>query len=308
MRRLRSKALLTVAILGVLTASVAAQDRDPAPAEISSDGWMGLYIRTIDREDLEALDLDRGIRGVVVSGIDDEGPAAKAGIEPGDVITAFDGSAVRNRRDFMRQLERRAPGDVVRLSVLRDSGEKNLEFELEARPSELEERRAPLAPMFRSTPRPGSVRPLSFGGPALGVQTLELTNAALADYFGVQPGRGILVTEVIEESGAAKAGIEGGDVILAVGDREVDGIETLREALSEFREGDEVEVRVRRKKRDRTVKVELSEPSILSYSGLGMTRLPSRAFLGGDDLGDLRREIRDLKRDLQRLEREMRRR
>lgn len=307
MRGLRSKALLTVAVLGMLTAGVAAQEREPGSTEVSGDGWMGLYIRTVDRDDIDALDLDRNVRGVVVSGIDDEGPAARAGIEPGDVITAFDGRAVENRRDFMRELERRSPGDVVRLTVLRDSGEKRVEFELQERPRELDRRRGPWTGILGNPTRPGRVRALSFGGPTLGVHTLELGNAAFAAYFGVEPGEGVLVTEVIEESGAAKAGIEGGDVILAVGERKVADVDALREALADYEEGDEVEISIRRKKRDRKVRVELGEPNALSFSGLTAPRAPVRGFVG-DDLGDLRREIRELKRDLQRLEREMRRR
>lgn len=305
--RLRSKALLAVTLVGILATNVAGQAPEPME-DITGGGWMGLYIRTVDRDDVEALDLDPSARGVVVSGIDDEGPASEAGIEPGDVITGFDGREIRNRRDFMRQLERRAPGDKVSLQVLRDSGEETYDFTLGERPRELTGRRAPRVRSFGSSPRGRTGVTLSFGGPTLGVHTLELKNPALAEYFGVGAQEGVLVTDVIEDSGADAAGIRGGDVILAVDGESVANVGELREILADYAEGEEVQVQVRRQKRDETLRVELSEPSPMAFSGLNIPRVPSRTFSIGDDMGDLRREIRDLKRDIQRLEREMRRR
>jgi membrane-associated protease RseP (regulator of RpoE activity) len=190
----------------------------------------------------------------------------------------------------------------VQLKVIRDAAEKSFDFVLGERPRELEGRFAPRALLGNA--RGGALRSFSLGGPALGVRTLELENAALAEYFGAEPGEGVLVTDVVEDSGAEAAGIQGGDVILAIGQQSISSVDDLREVLSEYDAGDEVEVSLRRKQRDQTVKVELSE-SALSFSGLG---LPSHAWVGGDDVGDLRREVRELKRDLQRLEREMRRR
>lgn len=306
MRRLRSELLLTVAALAALASSVAASAQDPDPA-VGGGGWMGLYIRTVDRDDIEALDLDSKLRGVVVSGIDDEGPAAKAGIEPGDVITRFDGRSVENRRDFMRLLDRRAPGEEISLTVLRNNDEETVNFRLGERPRELEDRDAPLARLFGNLGGHGTARALAVGGPVLGVQTVELDNAALAEYFGAEPGRGILVTDIIEDSGAEAAGLRGGDVILGIADEDVGSVDELRAALADYDEGDEVDVRIRRQKKDQTLRVELGSAD-LTYSSLRVPRVPSRTWVVGDDVGDLRRELRELKRDLQRLEREMRRR
>lgn len=304
MRRLRSNALLTAALLGVLASSLAAQQQAPeADTDAGRGGWMGLYIRTVDRDDIEALDLDRDVRGVVVSGIDDEGPAAEAGIEPGDVITEFDGRRVRNRRDFMRQLERRRQGERVELTVIRDAAEKSFDFVLGERPRELDRRDAPLGLLGNT--HGGLARSLSLGGAALGVRTLEIENAELAEYFGANPGEGVLVTDVVEDSGAQAAGIQGGDIILSIEDQSVSSIEDLREALSDYEVGDEVEVHLRRQRRDQSVKVELTESTALAFSRLS---IPSRTWVVGDDVVDLRREVRELKRELQRLEREIRRR
>lgn len=303
MRRLRSNTLFTAALLGVLASSLAAQPQAPeADTDAERGGWMGLYIRTVDRDDIEALDLDQDVQGVVVSGIDDEGPAAEAGIEPGDVITEFDGRRVRNRRDFMRQLERRRQGERVELTVIRDAAEKSFDFVLGERPRELERRYAPLGLLGNTR---GLARSLSFGGAALGVRTLELENADLAEYFGADAGEGVLVTDVVEDSGAQAAGIQGGDIILSIEDQSVSSIEDLREALSAYEVGDEVEVRLRRQRRDQSVKVELTESTSLAFSRLNV---PSRTWVVGDDAGDLRREVRELKRELRRLEREIRRR
>ncbi|UCE01958.1 MAG: PDZ domain-containing protein [Candidatus Latescibacterota bacterium] len=284
--------VLPLLLLGTLIAAPLGAQEEGGSA------WMGLYIRDLDSDDVESLGLERRLRGVVVSGVDDEGPAARAGIAPGDVITKFDGRSVRNGREFMRQLRSREPGESVRITVVRDSGPESYEFALEPRPRELERFR----PYEFSIDAPGRLgRALQSLGVQLGVQTQDLDDPDLASYFGVEAGHGVLVTSVVKESGAEKAGIQGGDVIVSVDEESVENSLGLRTILAQHEVGDEVSVRLRRKNRERTVLVELTE-SLVTLSTL---RLPGAPNLMRDEVGELRREIRDIRRELRRLEREL---
>ena len=102
-------------ILLTLLPLLAALPARPQEAVDGGRGWLGLYIRDLDRQDIAALDLHGDTRGVVVSGVDDEGPAALAGIEPGDVITRLEGQGVDNRPGFLAALGNRRVGDRVRV-------------------------------------------------------------------------------------------------------------------------------------------------------------------------------------------------
>lgn len=84
----------------------------------------------------------KGIEGVLVLNVSPGGPADKAGIQPtrrarrgillGDIITAVDGTQVKNADDLFRLLDRHKPGDQVKVTVLRQEGEKDLSVTLVA--------------------------------------------------------------------------------------------------------------------------------------------------------------------------------
>ena len=86
-RMLKTALLPALASLAFVVARGAAQTPVPEAGDETPHTWLGLYIRNLDGDDAKALDLETGTEGVVVSGVDDEGPAARAGLEPGDVVT-----------------------------------------------------------------------------------------------------------------------------------------------------------------------------------------------------------------------------
>ena len=267
--------------------------------------WLGLFIRNLDRDDIRALDVAEDVDGVVVSGVDDMGPAARAGIEPGDVITHLDGRPVGGQQAFVETLRDRRAGSRARLTVLRQGRTRIYDLELEQRPSGTEAE-PPRSGKRGRTPQeyPQALLRLAGLGPRLGVQVMDLDDADLAAYFGVRAGAGVLVTRVTDVGGAAKAGIKAGDVILRVEDRDVETVRDLRLALADRASGDSVLVLVRRSNDERQLRVELGggEPD------LGVA-LPSRDLQTrrlADDLERLRRELQDLRRKMQNLDNEVR--
>ena len=92
----------------------------------------------------------------------------------------------------------------------------------------------------------------------LGVR-LDALNEQLGDYFGVKDGAGVLVTEVVEDSPAAKAGLLAGDVIVKVGDEQTASPDGLHEAMGDTRPGDDLALTVLRKGARKTITAKLGE-------------------------------------------------
>ncbi len=81
-------------------------------------GWLGVRIQSVTDEIAESLGLDKP-KGALVAGVNPKGPAAKAGIEPGDVILKFDGQDVKRMRDLPKMVARTDIGKEVQVEVLR---------------------------------------------------------------------------------------------------------------------------------------------------------------------------------------------
>ena len=92
----------------------------------------------------------------------------------------------------------------------------------------------------------------------LGVR-LDALNEQLGDYFGVKDGAGVLVTEVVEDSPAAKAGLLAGDVIVKVGDEQTASPDALHEAMGDTKPGDDLALTVLRKGARKTITAKLGE-------------------------------------------------
>jgi len=269
-------------------------------ADDAGTTWIGLGVRDLDTDELETLALAPGTHGVVVTRVLDASPAAAAGVQPGDVITHVESRAVRRSRDFVQAVQRHAPGERIDVRLQRDGKEKRLTVKLAA------QREGDVAVQIE--PRlPGRLeRIVRFDGAQLGVHGVDLEDRDLAAYFGVQAGSGVLVTDVVSGSGAAAAGIRGGDVLLAVAGKPVHGMAALRETLRPHADGDTVEVRLRRAQREQSVQVALQEEDSGDLSSLILRRHAPGALQLFEDRDDLRRELDALRRDLDSLRDEMR--
>jgi membrane-associated protease RseP (regulator of RpoE activity) len=203
-----------------------------------------------------------GEYGALVESVEADSPAAKAGLQKGDVIVEFAGERVRSEAQLRRLIRETPAGRTVSLQVIRDGQARALNAKLQSRTNHFnfdvqvpEIHIPPINPQLFDYRGFG----LQLGArPTLGISGDELTTQ-LASYFGVKQGKGVLVREVVVGSAAEKAGLKAGDVIVAVDGKSVATVSELRQALDikPSKEERKVNLTVVRDRREQTVPVEL---------------------------------------------------
>ncbi|WP_339486500.1 Do family serine endopeptidase AlgW [Pseudomonas sp. EL_65y_Pfl2_R95] len=96
-------------------------------------GWLGIEVQPLTPELAESFGLE-GRPGIVVAGIYRDGPAQRAGLQPGDLIMNIDGEPAGDGRRSMNQVARTKPGDKIRIEILRNGKPMDLTAEVGVRP------------------------------------------------------------------------------------------------------------------------------------------------------------------------------
>jgi len=265
-------AVLALALAGAADAGSRDQEKGKAKAKAEAEehglmfaggsNWLGVRISDVTPETVRAQKLP-GEYGVVVEDVEEDSPAAKAGVQKEDVILSFADERVRGVAHLQRLLRETPAGRQVAVQVSRGGKTQTLAVTPEARRARMWMPEFSM-PQIEITPMPEIAPEFNFqlfspGGYRLGVSAEELTGQ-LAEYFGVKGGQGVLVKEVVEGSPAAKAGLKAGDVIVRVDQVEINNVNDLRRALREEREKNEVTLTFVRERREQSVKVELEAP------------------------------------------------
>ncbi len=164
--------------------------------------WIGVSFQELTPELAAAFSLgDRGRSGALIADVVRDGPAARAGLRSGDVVTGVDGEPVREGRDLLRAVLRHDVGARVRLEVMRAGRRTHVVLTTQERPGARNQDGAVSAPRMQPTEN---------RGPADGM--------SLSALDGEQRRRlgsdGALVADVSPGSDADRAGIRRGDVIL----------------------------------------------------------------------------------------------
>jgi serine protease Do len=168
-------------------------------------GYIGVQAQPVTETMAKAMGLaDQS--GALVAGVQSDTPAARAGMQPGDVIRSVDGTKIDNPRDLAVQVASVKPGDEAKLDIVRDGKSQTLSVKVGELPND-------------QTAEAG-------GAPAhpaqLGLALGPISPDARGQLNLPQGTHGVLVTGVRQGSPADQAGLQQGDVIVAVGSHPVE--------------------------------------------------------------------------------------
>jgi len=175
--------------------------------------WLGVKGDTVSADIARSLGLSRP-QGLIITEVYPQGPAARAGLEQGDVITAVDGAEINDQGGLNFRVGTRSPNDTVAVTILRDGRSQTLNARVSALPGDAD---------------PGQGTTVGQGALA-GLQGVAL-NPALADRLGGDPFvSGVVVTGVQRDSLAARIGLRPNDLIVQVDGRAANSVAALGRA------------------------------------------------------------------------------
>ncbi len=222
-----------------------------------SDSFLGVDVVEIDAERARALKLKEE-RGVEITNVVDESPAAKAGLQKGDVVLEFNGQRVEGTEQFVRLVRETPAGRQVRLSIIRNGTVQNVTATIGSRGSRtygtyvMPRIRIPdIEVTVPDIPNPT----MSWKSGMLGIEA-ESLHSQLADFFGVKEG--VLVRSVVKDSAAQKAGLKAGDVITKVDTAKVNTPREITSAIRSRRSGT-FPVTLVRERKEMTLNVTIEE-------------------------------------------------
>jgi serine protease Do len=183
-----------------------------------SRGWIGVQIQPVTQDIADSLGLKKA-EGALVAEPQANGPAAKAGIEAGDIITAVNGQSVKDARELARTIGGLAPGDAVKLNVLHKGKDAAIDLTLGKLPNAQE-----------AQADTGSGN----SSQGMDVPRLGMTVAPASSVAGAGKN-GVVVTGVDPKGAASDHGFKEGDVILEVAGKGVANPGDVREAIKSAR-------------------------------------------------------------------------
>ena len=176
--------------------------------------WLGAKLEAVTREIAEGLGLSR-VAGAVVTRVSDKGPAANAGIEPGDVIMRVDGVEVTDARAVYYRLTTKGVGQTVKLSVIRKGKPLDIDIGLVAPPAAGKD----------------DIKNLSGQHPLDGARVSNIL-PALADEMGLDQTEGVVVLSIRNGSISQNLGFRPGDIIVEIAGAPIANVAGLEAAVS----------------------------------------------------------------------------
>jgi serine protease Do len=172
-------------------------------------GYIGVEAQAVNQAMADALHLPTASsddRGALVASVEADGPAAHAGVQPGDVITSVNGEHVGNARELAIDVSQTAPGNHATLTVLRNGKPQTLDVVVGTLPND--------GQAHGGVAAPDATR-------GLGVSLSPIT-PQLRQQLDLGDGqRGVVITQIQTGSMADQAGLQAGDVIVGVGEKNV---------------------------------------------------------------------------------------
>lgn len=177
-----------------------------------SRGYLGIMLQDVTAEIAESFGL-KSEKGVLVTDVVKDSPAAKQGIKRDDVIVRLNGEKVDSASAFRNSIASSPPGTKVKIGAVRGGKEMDLSVETGTMPGGED-----------------TVSAAGGTGDLLGIQVTDLTREN-AQQFGYETGEGVLVTDVDQDGAAARAGIQPGSLIVSVNRAVVHNVKEFEEAM-----------------------------------------------------------------------------
>jgi serine protease Do len=198
-----------------------------------SRGRIGVQIDQVTKDVAESIGLGKA-QGALVRGVEAGSPGEKAGIEPGDIITRFDGKTIEKPSDLPRLVGNTKPGTKSSITVFRRGSSRDLTVtiaEIEPdKPARIAEREEPTGKSSASA-----------AAKSLGLAVSELTEAQKKE---LKLKGGVKIDSAAEA--ATRAGLREGDIVLAINNTEVANVKEFESALAKADKSKPVSVLFRR--------------------------------------------------------------
>ena len=190
-------------------------------------GYLGVGIQQVDDDMAQVLGLPE-TNGALISSVEPDFPAEKAGIQAQDVVLEMDGKLIEDNIDFRLRIAEHKPGDKVSLKIFRDGKIKMITVKLAERPGD---RVADVTSKKESK--------------NLGISVSNLTQNRARQY-GFRDEEGILVVDVKQSSNAWRKGLRKGDLITSINRQAVKSVRDYDNILTKYDAGDLLLIRIKR--------------------------------------------------------------
>jgi serine protease Do len=191
-------------------------------------GWLGVMIQDLDQELSDYYGIKEN-NGALVSEVIEGDPAAKAGIQPRDLITEIDGNKIEDARDLIRKISEISVGKKVTISVIRNGKSETLHVTIGKRND------------MDMASNDSSLESLH----KFGLRVTEMS-PEMANRLNLQEPDGILVAEVEPESIAAEKGFQMGDIIKEINNQPIKTIQELKNYMNKSGPGNAFKILIYR--------------------------------------------------------------
>lgn len=192
-------------------------------------GWIGIKIQPNTPEIADSLGISAN-QGVVVSGVTEQGPAQKAGLQAGDIVLSFNRQPIDNTKNLSRLIAETKIGTPAPIEIWRSGQKQPLTVPIELMPEE--------TPLSAAKETASDAAETPDNGESLNIIgfTVKEISPELAERYKLAPSTsGVVVTDILPNSDASRKGIKIGDIIVKIDKRNIIGESAFHEYVNDAR-------------------------------------------------------------------------